>query len=446
MLTFSLSLLLIIFLPVSASGKTPVYKQGLQHYAKGEFDKAVQSLQNALKKKPSKAEKVKIYKYIGLSLYTLGRQAEAEKNFEQCLATDSACSIEAKEALDESVLPFFQNIKRGVNERKNAPKPKTRILVKTPIKDAEILMDGILLGPANASLDANPGTREITLQAKGYRPRRVKIAVNKNVENVYEISLDKLPPKVDAKALEREKEKERERERDKAKQQKIAREKAKEKERDRERAARKLEARKEKEKKEKEKEKVPPVLPNEDESAKKLADPGPEPKKESLEMPEEKGPPVTAAASSPADVPAELEREPVSIAHFLPLGVGQFYNGDYLLGTLFLTTQLYAGAVIVQANQDIQQAEDNEQAAIRRAQVDPTVTPDDLLAFSQAKQAFVKDKQERLNLALGAAAGTYVFGVVHALIMRPYVLPAAVSMQLMPTGNQGLELQVHWDF
>jgi tetratricopeptide (TPR) repeat protein len=440
MLTFSLSLLLIILHSASASGKTPPYKQGLQHYAKGEFDKAVQSLQTALKKKPNKSEKVKIYKYIGLSHYTLGRQAEAEKNFEQCLATDPACSIEAKEALDESVLPFFQNIKRGINERKNIPKPTTRILVKTPIKDAEILMDGILLGPANTSLDANPGTREITLQAKGYRPRGVKIAVNKNVENVYEISLDKLPPKADTKALEREKEKERE----KARQQKIAREKAKEKERERERATRKLEARKEKEKKEKDK--VPPVLPTEDESAKKLVDPGPEPKKESLEMPEEKGPPVVAASTSPTDEPVELERDPVSIAHFLPLGVGQFYNGDYLLGTLFLTTQLYAGAVIVQANQDIQQAEDNEQAAIRRAQVDPTVTPDDLLAFSQAKQAFVKEKQERLNLALGAAAGTYVFGMVHALIMRPYVLPAAVSMQLMPTHNQGLELHVHWDF
>lgn len=439
MFTLSLSLLLIIFLPKPASGKTPPYKQGLQHYAKGEFDKAIQSLQTALKKKPSKSEKVKIYKYIGLSLYTLGRQAEAEKNFEQCLATDMACSIEAKEALDESVLPFFQNIKRGIHERKNMPKPKTRILVKTPVKDAEILMDGILLGPANTSLDANPGTREITLQAKGHRPRRVKIAVNKNVENVYEISLDKLPPKVDTKALEREKEKERE----KARQQKIAREKAKEKERERERAARKLEARKDK--KEKEKDKIPPVLPTEDESARKLADPGPEPRKESLEMPEERGPQVTAAAPSPANEPVELEREPVSIAHFLPLGFGQFYNGDYLLGTLFLATQLYAGGVIVQANQDIQQAEDNEQAAIRRAQVDPTVTPDDLLAFSQAKQAFVKDKQERLNIALGAAAGTYVFGVVHALIMRPYVLPATVSMQLMPTQNQGLELHVHWD-
>jgi tetratricopeptide (TPR) repeat protein len=445
MLTFSLRLLLILILPLSASGKTPAYKQGLQHYAKGEFDKAIQSLQTALKKKPNKSEKVKIYKYIGLSLYTLGRQAEAGKNFEQCLATDPTCSIEAKEALDESVLPFFQNLKRGINERKNVPKPKTRILVKTPIKDAELLMDGILLGPANTALDASPGTREITLQAKGYKPRRVKIAVNKNVENVYEITLDKLPPKVDTKALEREKEKEREREREKARQQKIAREKAKEKERERERA-RKLEARKEK--KEKEKDKVPPVLPNEDESARKLADPGPEPKKESLEMPEEKGPQATTAetsSSSPSEA-AELEREPVSIAHFLPLGVGQFYNGDYLLGTLFLATQLYAGGVIVQANQDIQQAEDNEQAAIRRAQVDPTVTPDDLLAFSQAKQAFVKDKQERLNLALGAAAGTYVFGVVHALIMRPYILPAAVSMQLMPVQNAGLELQLHWDF
>jgi hypothetical protein len=279
-------------------------------------------------------------------------------------------------------------------------------------------------------LDATAGTREIILQAKGYRPRRVKIAVNKNVENVYEIDLEKLPPKVDPKALEKEKEK--------AKQAKLAREKEKERERERERV-RKLDARREKDKKDK----VPPVLPTEDESARSLADPGPEPKKESLEMPEERGPQSGSVASSE---PIDITREPVSVAHFLPLGIGQFYNRDYLLGTVFLGTQLYAGAVIVQANQDIQQAEDNEQAAIRRAQVDPTVTQEDLLAFSQAKQAFVKDKQERLNLALGAAAGTYVFGVLHALVMRPYILPATVSLQLQPTSKQGLQLQARWDF
>jgi tetratricopeptide (TPR) repeat protein len=430
---FVLTLTLFVFTPPPISAKTAPYKQGLQHYAKGEFDKAVQSLQKALKKKPSKAEKVKIYKYIGLSLYTLGRQSEAEKNFEQCIATDPSCNVEAKEALDESVLPFFQNIKRGIAERKSAPRPTTRILVKCPVKDAEILLEGILLGPVNASLEASPGTREITLQAKGYRPRRVKIAVNKNVENVYEIDLEKLPAKAEPKVVEKDK--------DKARQLKLAREREREREKERQR---KLQARKEKDKERKEK--IPPVLPAEDESARKLADPGPESRKESLEMPEERGPQATASTPSEPAEPLEINREPVSIAHFLPLGVGQFYNGDYLLGTVFLATQLYAGAVIVQANQDIQQAEDNEQAAIRRAQVDPAVTPEDLIAFSEAKRAFVKEKQERLNLALGAAAGTYVFGVVHALIMRPYILPTAVTMQLQPKANHGLQLDLRWDF
>ncbi|WP_141735323.1 hypothetical protein [Oligoflexus tunisiensis] len=425
LLTVCLAGLFFVFVSPSATGKPSAYKQGLQHYAKGEFDKAIQDLQKALKKKPSKSEKVKIYKYIGLSHYTLGRQAEAGKNFEQCLATDLSCSIEAKEALDESVLPFFQNIKRAITERKNAPKPNTRILVKSPVKDAEILMDGILLGPVNTSLEAPPGTREIILQAKGYRPRRVKIAVNKLVENVYEIDLEKQP----SKAVEKEKEKDK----DKARQQRIAREKEKERER------RKLEARRAREEK---KDKVPPVLPAEDESARKLADP-PESKKNSLAMPEEKGPQTSDSSS---DEPIELEREPVSFAHFMPLGAGQFYNGDFLLGTLFLGTQLYAVGVIVQATQDIQQAEDNELAAIRRAQVDPTVSQEDLDAFSEAKRVFVKEKQERLNLALGAAAGTYVFGVLHALIMRPYVLPTTVTMQLQPAPEQGLQLQVHWDF
>jgi tetratricopeptide (TPR) repeat protein len=418
---------------MSADGKTSVYKQGLQHYAKGEFEEAIQDLQKALKARPSRSEKVKIYKYIGLSLYTLGRQAEAEKNFEQCLATDRACSIEAKEALDESVLPFFQKIKRSIADKKNASQPKTRILVKTPVKDAEVMMDGILLGPANMSLDVKPGAQEITLLAKGYRPRRVKIAVNKLVENVYEIDLEKLPPTADLKEKKREK----------VKQVRLGKEKEKERERDKE-EARKLEARKVRDET---KDKVPPVLPSEDEATKKLAAPAPDSKRQSMELPEEKDPQTNTFSPTKATAETlELNREPVSFAHFMPLGVGQFYNRDYILGTLILGTQLYAAGAISQANQDIQQAEANEQAAIRRAQTDPTVTEEALTTFKEANQSFVKDKKDRRNLALGVVAGTYIFGVFHALIMRPYVLPQTLSLELQPLPNNRIEMQIHWDF
>lgn len=436
--------------PMPLLAKDPPYKQGVQHYAKGEFEKAIQDLQRALKKKPTQAEKVKIYKYIGLSQFTLGRRAESEKNFEQCLVTDAKCSIDRKEALDESVLPFFQDIKRRLVEKKNASKPKTRILVTTPVKDAEVLLDGVLLGPANTSLDAKPGTREITLQAKGYKPRRVKIAINKLVENVYEIDLDKAPPKIEERAARADS-------REKARQARLA-----ETQRKKEAKARKLEARRERER---EKARTPAVLPVEGEAIKKVPDPAretlaaqptPTPPPAAPPAP----PPAVAPAPAPQPPPPGLARESVSFAHFLPLGVGQFYNGDYLLGSLFLGTQFYAAGVIIVAKQDIEQAKSTEQAVFRRADVDPSVTQDELDQASADKNTVVKARNKRISIASGVLTGTYVFGVLHALFNRPYVLAApttavikpipepddALRVQLLPTDEQGVRLEMNWKF
>ncbi len=488
--------------------KNSAYKQGLQNYAKGEFDKSIQNLQKALKNKPSKTEKTKIYKYIGLSLYTLGRRTEAEKNFEQCLAHDSKCSIDRNEALDESVLPFFQDIRRRQAEKEPMAKAKTKILVKTSAKDAEVLLDGILLGPANSSLDAKSGTMEIILQAKGYRARRVKIAINKLVENVYVIELDKIAPKPEvkpipkvdpkekarlAKLAAKEKAREQEAIKDKARQVKLAAQaKTREEEALKKSAlekdkARKLEARN---LREGAKEKVPPVLPNED-LLEGNSDKGKDNKKDrlakhsnsdlekpskkrddGLELAEERGPPpatdkdsereVTKEATAAADEPPKTEsvREPTNIFHFLPLGIGQFYNGDFLLGTAFLGAQIYSVGVIFVANQDIQQAETNQEAAFRQAQIDPNVTQADIDAFTFAKNKFVKEKQQRIDLASGVLAGTYAFGVLHAIIMRPIITQKSSSLlpessktqasqltwQLQPTPQQGLQLAVRWDF
>jgi tetratricopeptide (TPR) repeat protein len=469
--------------------KTSAYKQGLQNYTKGEFDKAIQNLQKALNSKPSKTEKTIIYKYIGLSLFTLGRRTEAERNFEQCLAHDSKCSIDRNEALDESVLPFFQDIRRRQAEKESSAKAKakTKILVKTSAKDAEVLLDGILLGPANSSLDAESGTVEIILQAKGYQARRVKIAINKLVENVYVIELDKIAPKPEVKPVPKVDPKEKARLAKLAAQAKTSEEEAFKKSASEKDKARKIEARN---LRESSKEKAPPVLPNEDfldgnsdkakdnkkdrhskhansdlEKPRKKRDDG-------LELAEERGPPpatdqdsfreVTKDATATADESPKTEgvREPTNIFHFLPLGIGQFHNGDFLLGTAFLGAQLYSAGVIALAYQDIEQAEANQQTAVQQAQIDPNVTQADINAFTLAKNNFVNEKQQRIDIALGILAGTYGFGVLHAIIMRPIitqnstrVLPESsrtparqLTWQLQPTPQQGLQLAMRWDF
>jgi tetratricopeptide (TPR) repeat protein len=191
-LTFNIIILTqIIIGSLRVDAKTSLLKSGIRHYAKGEFEKAAQELHNALNSKPGKTDRAKIHKYIGLSLYTLGRQAEASENFKRCLSVSMSCNIDKKEALDESVLPFFQDLKKRFEEQKSALKPKTKILVKSPVKDAEILIDGTLMGNTNESLEAEPGTWKVVVRCKGYKTKRANIIINKLVENVYEIDLER---------------------------------------------------------------------------------------------------------------------------------------------------------------------------------------------------------------------------------------------------------------
>ncbi|MCX6128342.1 MAG: PEGA domain-containing protein [Proteobacteria bacterium] len=466
------------------------YRKGLQHYTKGEFDKAINQLHNAMKQKPSLEERTNIYKYIGLSLFTLGRKAEAERNFQQCINQDKACSISKNEALDETVLPFFLAVKQRMQEKDKTLKPTTQIIVQSPIKNVEILLDGILLGPANSPLDVKPGTIQITLQAAGYRPRTMKLLVNKNTKNVYQAQLEKIPPKPKPKTEPQP-------------EVKVERKLVKKPKPPTEHEEMKTQKQDERTAKQSKKDRNPGYLPDETRSRtpeqndldRMLSESDPELKNGSEEkfsgkestrnrrekfnredrpssnnnygvneersaqsMVYTKSDPIPYGAENQA-VPADNNRMPITPLHFLPLGIGQFYNGDFLLGTFILGTQVTSIALIAIADQDIVQAQKIEKDSYSQAETDPSISDQDLLKLSESSRQYIADKEDRINFAIGAGLGSWGLGVVLAIVMRPsnahdrpdLLIPKPsdrnrLSWQLRPTLGSGYELRLHYNF
>lgn len=469
--------IVIILLGLSLSGgsvalaKVTPYKAGLLHYTRGEFQDSVLQLQKALASgRISRDEKMNAHKFLGLSLFTLGRLDEAEQNFVKCLTLDRNCSIRADEALDESVIPFFKSVKERLENpsptprspiaaitatpsapQAAAPSPPlvtssssgtgTRIVVQSNVKNAQILMDGILAGPVGTTLSAAPGTIEIEVQAPGYINRRLKLPVKRDLLNTFQVDLvpegpsreelaasklskDKARMKADAQA------------RDKARADALARERKTPRSRE-ESALRDEELKK-----------APPVLPRENQTP--------------LDMDEESDalfseearrgrrrdsefdfPPTRAESAAQTK-----EKIPLSIFHLLPAGIGQIYNEDYFIGFGFFAIQAYSLYAILEAQENMQRSADNLTTAYTRNDL----TTEQLEAYTVQINAYntaQKGAQDRAILFLGVS---YAVGVVHAVLMRPEQTPKAPpggfswewEPQFTPQGD--LRLVMDWQF
>jgi tetratricopeptide (TPR) repeat protein len=439
---FATALALLCCLPLPLSAKSSPYKTGLHHYARGEFQEAITQFQKALTRGGSRDERSKIHKYLGLSQYTMGRQAEAEENFSSCLKLDRNCSIVKDEALDESVIPFFKKIRDQMIQ--GDTKPVTRVRIESNAKNGEVALDGIIAGSVGQSLTSEDGTVEVEVRAPGYRPRKLKISVTKAVENTYQINLEEIPKgpskeeiaaakaaQAKAKAKARAEAVAKERVRAKVRAEALARERFETEERQRQRLAKRLE-KAEKEAAAAKNSRIPPVLPREEEpnlALKDAADPVEEPPvsaKEKNDAAPSRDPPlsVTSDTKASSDI---LVKSPLSFAHFLPFGIGQFKNDDILLGTVLLTAQGYALYGILDTDQRILQAQKNLANAQKAAEEDPGITPEILANFRNDAQTFIQKSQDERDTFVAILAGSYVLGVLHAIILRPDNLASSLA-------------------
>ena len=96
----------------SAGSYANSYDRGIKLYRRADFKGAERAFLDVLRGGANRATKGRIYKYIGLCQYMMGRKKEARVSFHSALKNDPKTEIFPNEALDSSVLEFFLQIKQ----------------------------------------------------------------------------------------------------------------------------------------------------------------------------------------------------------------------------------------------------------------------------------------------------------------------------------------------
>ena len=119
----------------SASIYANSYDRGIKLYRRADFKGAESAFLDVLRVGVNRATRSRVYKYIGLSQYMLGRKNEARASFQSALKYDKKIEIYPDEALDSSVLEFFlqikQDSKKGFRTATNPP-PRRATAAKVP--------------------------------------------------------------------------------------------------------------------------------------------------------------------------------------------------------------------------------------------------------------------------------------------------------------------------
>lgn len=208
-----LRIIIFFILLNSAIARGQSYDAGFAKYTMSDFKGAIASLQSALPRTRSPKEKAKIFKLRGICEYMLNQKSKASESFKSAIANDSATTISGDEVLDESVISFFNaqkaNSQRTASQTRTPPPPAgkaaprygtkvntTRIILRSNVNGAQVLLDGIIAGTTNNPIETQPGSLVATINAKGYMSRAIRINVAPKKDNVYIVNLEKPKPKI----------------------------------------------------------------------------------------------------------------------------------------------------------------------------------------------------------------------------------------------------------
>ena len=112
-------LVILLLLSLGSVARADNFNQGLTSYRHSNFSAAEQAFLKVLQEGVNRATRAKVYKYVGLSQYMLGRKADAGKSFRSALRFDPMTELYPNEVLDSSVIEFFLQIKQ--DSRKRSP-------------------------------------------------------------------------------------------------------------------------------------------------------------------------------------------------------------------------------------------------------------------------------------------------------------------------------------
>lgn len=112
------------------------------------------------------------------------------------------------------------------------------------------------------------------------------------------------------------------------------------------------------------------------------------------------------------------KRKPTSIpVALLPLGAGQFYNRDYLLGGVFMAGQVGCGIGWFLRYQESQRFLAEANNSIQASSTDPDVTQEDLERYRVESAAYVDSVETESYIWLGAALGLWAVSSVQAIVV-----------------------------
>lgn len=219
-------LLFIAFLTLS-NGKS--FAQSLEigygKYQRGDFQGAINSLQNALKNPINSKNFAQIYKFLGISYYANDNKKDAAESFRKALGLNSKISLHPDEVIDSKVIDFFEGIRsipspntpdpRSIADTPPLPKSpvaplsvkspetlhskpsspsrpgkvETRLRVQTDAPQSIVMIDGVFAGSGNDLLNVQPGLTEISVEAPGYRSRTLKLDIKRDQETRVKVAL-----------------------------------------------------------------------------------------------------------------------------------------------------------------------------------------------------------------------------------------------------------------
>ncbi|MBF0442499.1 MAG: PEGA domain-containing protein [Oligoflexales bacterium] len=194
--------------------KAQSFEDGYKKYSVGDMEGAISSLKSALGKNPPPPEKIKIYKLLGIVQFMKGQEQEAASSFQKLISLDPKASISSKDVFDESVIKFFNKVKKSPSPSPSpsrqtagakAARGKSKLMIQSNAREAEVFVDGILVGNVGKDIEVPPGTTSVTLKAKGFQTKTFKLKIRERAENNFTLKLaqekiQKAQPRVAKKA------------------------------------------------------------------------------------------------------------------------------------------------------------------------------------------------------------------------------------------------------
>jgi PEGA domain len=216
------SLACCVFLLVATIAIAKTYNEGLKLYQGGNFAGAEKALVAAATKGGAPNEKARIFKLLGIVQFSRQNKNGAKTSFLAALRLDKNVKIEKSEVLDESIIGFFESV-RKTSERNSGKKPtknvasagsqkgrpgiiatspsalskpapkQTLITVDSNVR-ATVIMDGILAGTSGTTINADPGPHDLRIEADGYETAKTKVVAVEDRDTTVQVNLVKKTP------------------------------------------------------------------------------------------------------------------------------------------------------------------------------------------------------------------------------------------------------------